>query len=408
VRFSPAAATAPAASEAEEYELYLNKDAGLASHHRRTVPLDFASGFPARLSMPDVLQALVCDYLDRPALRNLQHCSRGAHFFVQRRHRRLSRFRNPKHLGRLTTFESLDAYQRLDLKLMRFYDRPLWQRILIGIGCVPLVPFVLAWHSPKAIRFVWRKAVVPGGRCIHRRILTPTSRGLTYAATNWVARPTVAATKWTHRTFVRPIVRAVAWTARTAYRTVLVPAAKAVDYTARTAYRSLLVPAAKGADYTARSTYRKILTPIGHGFTWTVRATYAHVLSPIGRGGKHAAVALRERAVGTGRFVSQRMVRPMARGFWDWLVVPAIERLVWFMKLQWRLLCWLDRQLTRWVLAPLARALRFLWSRVSSRRERKRFQITTKSSPKSCGARAARARAFDADDLTALPDAAGE
>ena len=69
---------------------------------------------------------------------------------MQRRHRRLSRFRNPKHLGKLTTFADLNAYQRLDLKLMRFYDRPVWQRVLIGTACVPLVPFVLLWHSPKA------------------------------------------------------------------------------------------------------------------------------------------------------------------------------------------------------------------------------------------------------------------
>jgi len=59
-------------AENDEYELYINKDAGLMlSHQRPIAQLDFSAHWGSRLSMPDVLQALVCDHLDLSDLRNL-------------------------------------------------------------------------------------------------------------------------------------------------------------------------------------------------------------------------------------------------------------------------------------------------------------------------------------------------
>jgi hypothetical protein len=388
----PPPASAPL-GDAEEYELYLNKDAGLATQ-RSVAQLDFTAGrWGPRLAMPDVLQALVCDHLDRTDLRNLQHASRGAHYFVQRRHRRLSRFRNPQHLGKLTTFKDLDSYQRLDLKLMRFYDRPIHHRCAIGVACVPLVPFVLLYHSPKAFVWGYHRVVAPASTWVARRLIVPAWYSLVHATKQYVVRPTV----WTARTVYEealvPIAKGAAWTSRTIYNRALVPIAQGAAWTGRTAY--------KGASWTACATYRNVLTPIGHGISWVARTIYEGALVPLGHGTVRVAKTIQERGGRMRRAILERVLKPtwrglcsVARGTYDhvltpighgiswtverlgdvlewigrqlylWVLTPIGRTVRWTVRLLWRIVCWTCRQLWRWLLAPFGRAVAWFWRRL--------------------------------------------
>jgi hypothetical protein len=388
VLFTP---TSEPMCEADDYELYINKDAGLmhpANYKRqrgRIVQFALGSQWGRRLEMPDVLQALVCDYLTRDDLRSLKHVSRGAHFFVERRHQRLSRFRNPQHLGRITTFADLNAYQRLDLKLMRFYDRPIWQRILIGGACVPLVPFVLLWHSPKAVGFAYHKAIKPASVWIGHRVLVPTWHGITYTATHCIVRPVCA------------IGRAIAWTGHTIYHRALVPAAtgtaKSISWTACTLYHRALVPTAKGISWTACTLYRTVFTPIGHGTVWTADQVYRGLCVPIGHGSVRAAQATKQGVDKTSHWLITHIkpaggsVRRMARAMYTNVFVPVGRGMAWiahqcydqllapigeavYKTVCWigdkliRLVAWFVRTLFRWVIRPLWHALVFVWKRV--------------------------------------------
>jgi len=359
-------------SNADDYVLYLNEDAGLRGSSRcgrrnvliaKKVQLDFAGQFGGRLAMPDVLQALVCDHLNPTELRQLQHVSHGAHYFVQRRHRRLSRFRNPQHLGRLHTFEDLDAYQRLDLKLMRFYDRPVWQRCLIGAACVPIVPFVLLWHTPKVVKYAYVHAAKPAARVVTRRVLQPMWRGLVYAGAHWVVNPMIEGGCWCGR-FTRdwiavPLVQhvwypgchLVARSASSIYHHVIVPCAKGVQWTVRTLYNKAALPCARGVAHAASSVKTRgvhigqwiwgALRPTGGALVWLAEAVvkgvdwslctlYDRVLVPLGRG------------LG---WIWQNGIVPCGRGLYACA-------------------SWCIRQVYAWMLRPIGRGIVFLWTRM--------------------------------------------
>lgn len=118
--------------------------------------------------MPDVLQAYVFDHLKRSDLEALKLVSKGCKHFVEKKHRRLSIFRDPKHLGVTREQKDLQPHERLAFEFIKFQDRPIYQRIGIIIVCTLLSPVILVYHSPKIIKATYRHVICPIGRKIAR------------------------------------------------------------------------------------------------------------------------------------------------------------------------------------------------------------------------------------------------
>jgi len=344
-------------SAEDDVVLALNKAAGLGSRAGSRPPavqLDFAGAFDARLSMPDALQSLVCDFLQRADLRNLKHASRGAHHFVRSKYPRLSQ-RHRKHKHRKPGSPSagnsdssarsaaasltnrLTAFQRLDLALMRFYDRPVYQRVLIGIACVPIVPFVVLWHTPKAVRFLHRHAVVPLAKTAHACVLRP------------VWRAGVALVK-------HCVIAPARFTARKTTQYILEPGLRAADWVGE----RLLLPVAKRIVWSARFTYRRVLTPLGHGAARVASATRNGALCVGGQVKQRVLLPLARAARSLAHFGYQNLVVPVGRG----ISTAAREAKIVLRSCARTLGDWgmvVLRQLHRWVLRPLWMVLVLFW-----------------------------------------------
>jgi hypothetical protein len=325
---------------------------------------------------PDVLQAYVCDYLQKEDLTKLKHISSGAKFFIEKKHRVLSVFRDPKHLGRLRTYDDLTPRQKLKLEFMKFNDRPVYQRGAIVIVCVVLSPLILVWHTVKNSPYLcelWiRSCVIPPlqvMRFILQKLLdhvvNPLFKFLIY--------------------MIDAICKTCAWilqqVAQQLCRLVITPTCNAMIWLANALNTYLLQPAAKILVSTGNFVANKVLSPCAEGFCWLLKkiAQYTQklcvwffetIVVPVVKGIEWVAQKilatlwfLIQKLCQALQWLFERVISPCCtKVIYPFLILPLAKALKWVFL---GIFYYLPLGIARFVFKPLFQALCWIWNRAA-------------------------------------------
>ncbi|MFH9420880.1 hypothetical protein [Streptomyces sp. NPDC017529] len=229
-----------------------------------------------------------------------------------------------------------------------------------GEGCLtrlvrlPVRIVVLVLVVP--VRMVW-DALAACGRALHRGVLRPVRRGLSWLGHVLVVAPLA----WVYRWLLTPVGHGIAWTAR-AFGTALAWLAKALFYWPWAAlWRYVLVPAGVATGVAvawlvrhlivapALWFHRWVLTPAGHTFRW-LGGGFARLVRGLGAGlawlGRHLIVL-------PARWFHRHILAPVGRGI-AWTargIGAAVAALVRWTVVAPAVAVW------RYVLAPVGRAV---------------------------------------------------
>lgn len=236
--------------------------------------LNFFEHYPRVTAAPDVLQAYICDHLDKRSLANLKQITTGAKFFVEKKHRKLSIYRDPKHLGRIRTYEDLSALQKLQLEFIKFYDRPKYQRCLIVVGCVLLSPVILVWHSPKMVKAGFNYIIYP-------YFILPCFKALFYIGDKiitYIIQPAIESIVWLCKSFntyiIRPVLNGTVCLCKLINSYIIQPAIKAISCFCNAVNVHIIQPGIAQSIKIKDCIYETILIPIAVAIKWIGNAIW--------------------------------------------------------------------------------------------------------------------------------------